>query len=264
MGYLWEDGDLAHWPEAIQFRSTTVTESDHSLRRAVHLVVVSDAHLLGPDDPEQQALGAMLDGLRCDVLVLLGDILHAGWTWDGQPHPRYQPFFAAVEAVVARGIEVRWVPGNHDFGVEPPGGVRLMGAHRIEVDGVGVLLAHGDEPDRDLGYRALSRVLRGPVFGALVHRLGPERGTRLLDRLAGPRHPADASPPEALVTAQRAWATGRLRADDVDLVVMGHSHVLGEVPLPGGAIVHTGAWYGLRSWLEIVDGERRLHGAPVP
>ena len=40
----------------------------------------------------------------------------------------------------------------------------------------------------------------------------------------------------------------------LDAVAMGHSHVLGEVSLPGGTLWHTGAWLGLRSWLDVVDG----------
>lgn len=227
---------------------------------SVHLVVVSDAHLLGPEDPEQVALCAFLDGLRCDRLVLLGDMLHAGWTWGG-PHPDHRPFFSALERVCARGVGVWWVPGNHDFGVQVPPAVQAAGAHVVDCDGRRLLLAHGDEPDRSVGYRALRGVLRSRVFAGLISGLGPDRGMALLRRMAGPRHPPEATPPRGLVTAQREWAARQLRDPGLDGVIMGHSHVLGEVALPGGTLWHTGAWLGLRSWLEVIDGQVRLHGA---
>ena len=223
----------------------------------MHLVVISDAHLMGPEDPEQIALCDFLETLVCDRLVLLGDVLHAGWTWGGA-HPDHQPFFSTLEQVLGRGIDVDWLAGNHDFGVRPPAGVRLREPHVVDCDGLRLLLAHGDEPDTTVGYRAVSAVLRGWPFGALVNALGPDRGMALLRRLAGPRHPVDAPAPEALVAAQRSWAAERLEDPQVDAVVMGHSHVLGEADLPGGTLFHTGAWYGLRSWLEVVDGTARL------
>jgi len=225
----------------------------------VHLVVVSDAHLLGPGDPEQVALCAFLDALRCDRLVLLGDLLHAGWTWDG-PHPDHRPFFSALAGVRGRGIEVCWVPGNHDFGVAMPAGVQRLDAHVVDCDGRRLLLAHGDEPDRSAGYRALTGALRSRAFSRLVSGLGPDHGMALLRRIAGPRHPPDAAASPALVAAQRDWAAQRLQDPQLDGVVMGHSHVLGQVALPGGTLWHTGAWLGLRSWLEVVDGDVRLHG----
>lgn len=223
----------------------------------MRLVVVSDAHLLGPEDPEQQAFCAWLRGLEADELVLLGDILHAGWSWAGQPHPRHAEVFVALEEVRTRGAEISLVPGNHDFGLRPEG-IAVHGVHRRRCDGTGLLLAHGDEPDRTLGYRGLSAVLRGRPFGALVDALGHERGTALLDRLAGARHGPEVAAPEALVAAQRAWAADALEDPDLDGVIMGHSHVLGEVSLPGGTLWHTGAWLGLRSWLDVVDGTARL------
>ncbi len=228
------------------------------LEEVVHLVVISDAHLLGPEDPEQIDLCDFLATVNCDRLVLLGDVFHAGWTWEGG-HPDHAPFFLAVEGVLERGIDVHWMAGNHDFGVRPPEGVTLRKTHVVVCNGLRFLLAHGDEPDTAVGYRALSTVLRSRPFGALIDGLGPERGMALLRRLAGPRHPVDAPAPEELVAAQRAWAAQRLEDPDLDGVIMGHSHVLGEVDLPGGTLWHTGAWYGLRSWLEVVDGVVRLH-----
>lgn len=224
----------------------------------MRLVVLSDAHLLGPDDPEQVALCALLRGLEADHLVLLGDILHAGWTWRGRPHPDHAPLFAALEQVLARGTEVSWVPGNHDFGVRPEVDLTVRPSFRVSCDGLHLLLAHGDEPEESTGYKALSAVLRGRAFGALVDGLGPRRGMALLQRLAGSRHGPEVSPPEPLVRAQRAWAATQLEDPALDAVAMGHSHVLGEVSLPGGTLWHTGAWLGYRSWLDVVDGVARL------
>ena len=47
------------------------------------------------------------------------------------------------------------------------------------------LLVHGDEADRRRGYRLTRRLVRGRPFAALIDALGPIRGQRALDALAG-------------------------------------------------------------------------------
>ena len=224
----------------------------------MRLVVVSDAHVLGPKDPVQIGLCAWLSAVEADHLVLLGDLLHAGWTWRGRPHSDHAGLFTAIEGLLGRGIQVSWVPGNHDFGVELDPRVHRADTLQLDCDGLRVLLAHGDEGDRSLRYWAIRHLLRGAPFGALVRGLGPEQGMRLLRRIAGGRHGPEVAAPAALVAAQRAWAAERLAGGEVDLVALGHSHVLGMVALPGGQLAHIGAWLGHRSWLEIEGGRPRL------
>ena len=46
---------------------------------------------------------------------------------------------------------------------------------------------------------------------------------------------------------------GRLQREDIDVLILGHSHAPGEVRLPGGTYVNTGSWTYADSTYVIVD-----------
>lgn len=222
----------------------------------MRIVVLSDAHLIGPEDPAQADLLAFLAHLQADRVVFGGDVFHAWWGWP-TVQPRYAPVVAAIAGLRDRGVAVTWIPGNHDFAVGPVLGplVEASAAFRATVGGRRWEVVHGDEGDRTVGYRLTRRLLRGRPFALAMRALGPARGEALLDRLAGASrdHGGPAAP---LVAGQRAWARGRLAT--CDAVALGHSHALGVVDDPAGAIVHLGDWGAQRSWLELTDAGATL------
>jgi UDP-2,3-diacylglucosamine pyrophosphatase LpxH len=205
---------------------------------------VSDAHLAGPDDPAQRAFLAFLRRLETDELVLGGDVFQHWWHFGDSPFPAYAE---VVEALARFRLVV--LPGNHDFtaprffarrGARTEGMLR-HGSVRINLD-------HGDGADTSAGYAAVSALLRGRPFGALVDALGPERGWAFLRRIAGS---GVVRPDPLLIEAQ-----ARLAATvDADVVVYGHTHA--PRMLPGPPIyVHSGAFPG--SWVVVDDGFPRL------
>jgi UDP-2,3-diacylglucosamine hydrolase len=221
----------------------------------MRVVMVSDVHLVDLDDPVQVSWVSWLDALEADELVLLGDIFHTWWGLWPELQPEYEPAIAALRRVRARGIAIRVVPGNHDFALGPffeeELAADIRGAHSADLAGHRFFLAHGDEVDRGLGYRAASAVLRGRVFRAMMGLIGPRRGTALLQRLAGSSR--DYSPdPGPLLQAQRDWARA-LHAKGAQIVVMGHLHCPGLECWDSGCFVQLGDWVESRTWLVVED-----------
>lgn len=210
----------------------------------MRVAILSDAHLGGPDDPAQALLGAVVETLEADHLVLGGDVFQHWWHFGGEPFPAYAP---VVDTLRRRGIPLTVLPGNHDFHA-PAFFAAALGARvpdadgyvRATWDGVRVLLHHGDRADTSFGYAAVSAVLRGRPFAALVDTLGPAGGWELLRRLAG-HGVVRENPP--LIAAQVALA-GRLlgEGEGADLVVFGHTHQAGVHVLPGGRYLNAGAF----------------------
>lgn len=213
----------------------------------MRIALLSDAHLGGPDDPNQQRLVRWLGRLEVDRVCLLGDIFQHWWHFGAAPFDAYAPVVDAL-----RRFPLTFVSGNHDFHAERFFRAEL-GARvgpRDHWDGLEVHLAHGDEVDRSLGYAALSRVLRGRPFRAFVDALGPARAWRFLGMLA---HPPAGSPDVTLVEAQQALAR-RILADGADLVVFGHTHAPGLYAWECGTYVNLGDWVRHHTWLLVEDG----------
>ncbi len=222
--------------------------------------MLSDAHLLGPEDPVQDRVVQWLDGLVTDHCYLLGDLFHFWWSFDDQVLPGFDPVLAALARLRERGIPLTVLRGNHDFRLGPVFtdhlGATVVDEVRVQLAGRRFLLVHGDQPDTTLGYRLTRAVLRSGAFDRLMRALGPEGARRLGHRLAGAsRHYGDE--PAPLLAAQQHWAAERL-AGDVDVVVMGHSHVLGTWELPGGVLFNLGDFARDRSWLAVTETGPRL------
>ena len=188
----------------------------------MRIVVLSDVHCAGTEDPVQGKFVQWLDDLVCDELWLLGDIFHWGWAFKGETQTPYEPVFQAFDRLIARKVSIVFVPGNHDFALADVFALRwgadVSGPGIRTVDDVKVFIAHGDEGDARFGYRCLRWVIRGAGFGHLMNLLGPVKGTQLLQVLAG-KVPSEA---ESVWPQIQSWLCGHLARADIAL--MGHVH----------------------------------------
>lgn len=229
----------------------------------MRVIVVSDAHLVGLADPNQHKMVRWLEALlevELDELILLGDIFHHWWGFPGVIATDYVPICAALLRAKASGIQIRFVPGNHDFAAgeffEKTLGAEISGPIALTLAGHRFYLAHGDEADASRRYQLTRGVLRGPVFAGVMRLLGPVYGMSLLRRLAGSSrdHMGDQQP---LLEAQRAWARPHLSAG-AQYVVMGHVHSPGTICLEEGTVVHLGDWVSHHTFLLIEDAQVEL------
>src|SRR5690349_15967399 len=119
----------------------------------MRVALLSDAHLQGPDDPNQQRLLRFLATLEVDRICLLGDIFQHWWHFGERPFPAYEPVVTAL-----RRFPLTFVPGNHDFHAaryfRDALGAEVAPVVTTRWDGLPVHLSHGDEVDASPGYRA--------------------------------------------------------------------------------------------------------------
>ena len=202
-------------------------------------LLLSDVHLRGLQDPNQDLLVRLLRAEDWGRVFVLGDLFHFWWGHDGQVSAQFVPVLAALHACAAAGCQVHFIPGNHDFavgaGLEKLG-IQVAQELRVHLAGHATLLAHGDQADLSLGYRGASRVLRSLPFAVLMRLLGPTRGAKLGSRLAAD-HEGGGS--ERILQAQKVWAETNF-GPGCRLVVCGHSHTPGLHKLSNGALLNLG------------------------
>ena len=187
----------------------------------MNVAIISDVHCRGASCPAQREFVAWLQSLQADALWLLGDIFHTGWDFGGREQSEYSEVYRALEGLSASGVELVFVPGNHDFAlagyIEKQIGATVSGPHVRTVDGTRVFLAHGDESDTRVGYRFVRIVLRSRLFCWFMRMLGVRFGTLLLRKLAG-----DAPRSGVVWDSTKTWL--KQKSLNADLVIVGHVH----------------------------------------
>jgi UDP-2,3-diacylglucosamine hydrolase len=221
-------------------------------------VFLSDVHAAGRSCPRQSAAIALLTRIRCDLLVLAGDVFQR-WAEDGRrPHPEVAPL---CEAILRAAPRLAFVPGNHDHAASGwfarVAGAQVGPSLLLELDGLRVRVSHGDEADTSRGYRALRALLRSRAADRLRDTLGAGAAWRLQAALD---HAPAGAPDPALVAAQRALAARVLASGDADVVVHGHTHAPGREALPGGVWLNLGDGVRHRTLGLVEDGRVALLG----
>ena len=156
--------------------------------RNYRAVFISDVHL-GTKGCQAELLLDFIRHIECESLYLVGDIvdgwkLRSGWHWP-QAH---NDVVQKILRMARKGVNVIYVPGNHDdrvrefVGVHFGGVVVVRDAIHETADGRRFLVLHGDEFDGvvqharwlafvgDYAYRAL--IAANTLFNRIRRRMG--------------------------------------------------------------------------------------------
>lgn len=161
----------------------------HSL--PLRSVFISDLHL-GSKNCHAAELAEFLEGLVCERLYLVGDILDLWWLREKRAAwgPAQNRVIAALTQLRRQGTALIYVPGNHDSPLRQMVGLSLprMSVHRRLVhrcaDGRRLLVTHGDEFDAVTRWRLRPR---RPLHRDL--ELAPSLSPKALHELASAHHP---------------------------------------------------------------------------
>ncbi|MBE9610306.1 UDP-2,3-diacylglucosamine diphosphatase [Chitinilyticum piscinae] len=137
---------------------------------------IADLHLSPADPATAQAFLRFLEGpvQGTDALYILGDLFDY-WLGDDQlDDPFYAAQAAALRALATRGVRIHFMPGNRDFlcsrrFATSAGLTILSDPCVIELDGLRLLLAHGDAYcTDDVAYQRFRRLIRSRLSRALL------------------------------------------------------------------------------------------------
>lgn len=226
-------------------------------------IFVADAHLSPgrADRMAQEALVAFLGqiGGRATSLFILGDLFEFWFEYRTVVPKHYLPVLLQLGRLVDAGVQVVYVPGNHDawlgetlertlgIAVTPP-------VHETNLDGRRALLAHGDTFDTSLGARLGRAMLRNRVDIVAFSLLHPDLGTSLARLVAGLSRKLQAGKcrPYLLAQARRQVELG------YDLVVLAHSHRAQCERIGRGWYMNVGQWRFARDYGIVENGLPRL------
>lgn len=230
------------------------------------LVVLSDLHLWGPEDPLYRGLLRFFDEklARGDKLFLVGDVFDLFVGNKTVFRERYNELIRAIRELGPRGIEIYYIEGNHDFQIE---GVFDDCPHvhlyadkiHFEWDGRKFLFCHGDRINwRDWGYQAFRAFTRNLFTQCIIEAIpGPlidKLGTTMSKASRGVHYEAN----DRVVTMFRNYACDQI-SHGYDFVIMGHSHHLDDMRFRvsghEGQYVNVGYPRKDRRYLELRTGQ---------
>ncbi len=122
-------------------------------KRRYRTIFISDVHL-GSRGARAEALARFLKQVRCEKLYLVGDIVDF-WRMSNKVFwPRaHNDVLRRLLKMSKNGVEIVYIPGNHDEGLRQYEGVdfggitlRLQDVHDL-ADGRRLLITHGDQYD---------------------------------------------------------------------------------------------------------------------
>lgn len=225
------------------------------------LFFVSDIHLsLTNSEDEEYKRKQLIDFLRHiseakGSLFIVGDLFDFWFEYKYVMPRAYFDVLTALYQVKSSGVDIYFVPGNHDFwtgdfaektiftDVYPEGSV-------FSVNGKKFLIVHGDGLlSRDGGYRALRWLFRNKVFVFFYRLLHPDLAYSIAKWISnkGDHTPHTDEYNDTVIQELTDYAQNHGN-NGVDFVIMGHYHQAKEVDLGNGSLVVLGDWLKFHSF----------------
>lgn len=247
-------------------------------------IFLSDAHLKGPDDAAHPKLIRFFDRLQgrgddggrsisadaliVDLLVIAGDFFDFWFRRGDAVYPGFQPLIDRIAVLKQQGVRICLCEGNHDFflGDYFTGrlGIEVYPEWaELEIDGLRVLVSHGDTVDRgNRKYLALRRLLRSR-FARALQRLLPLKLLWRLARLSSAMSKKmSGESQDRLAEIMHRFALGKFQ-EGYDAVILGHCHkpILREALYNGRpkTFATLGDWMANDSYLSYDDGRFSLN-----
>ncbi len=236
----------------------------------MYCIFLSDAHLRGKGDPNQERLVSFLDGLSTqhpvvpDILFLLGDIFDYWVSPGGFIDPFYIPLLNTVKQLSGKGVKIYYHIGNHDFFIKHTLKSMFEDIHVIEdgismqLDGIKCFITHGDMIDStDKKYRMLRWILRSR-FSRLLSELLPawlaRRVASNMSKRSREVWTVKRTMPESVIDAY----IGEKALQGFDVIISAHFHVpeIRESTFNGKKItyINAGNWFKDYSYVVFQDG----------
>jgi len=226
---------------------------------------LSDVHLFPEPEihPGRERFVSFLNTLHDSPepgeLWILGDLFDFWFEYRSVVPVGHEKTLSAMKRLSGAGWKIHFLPGNHDFWVgshfkrETGAEIHFDDNLILNLSGKRVLLAHGDGLGAgDNGYKIMKPILRSSVSRFLFSLLHPDLGIFLARRFSDTskrilRRDLDSIPQNLL-----NWTIDRFE-EDIDIIIMGHTHLDTVSKSEKGIYVSLGDWLTRFTYCHIRD-----------
>lgn len=193
--------------------------------------LVSDLHLPPKPSPLREGFLRWLAAAQADAqqVILLGDIFEA-WIGDDLGIDTYAEEVAALRALTAAGVDLRFMVGNRDFLLgdafcAATGARKLPDPCIVTLGGRPTLLSHGDQwCTDDRGYQRYRRVISRRGLQRLFLRLPRTWRQGIADRMRQQSREFTAEKNTTITDVSAETVVNAFKHAGVDRIIHGHTH----------------------------------------
>jgi len=238
--------------------------NDNSKTLNIHLNLnqqvyfISDAHA-GSSDVEVESkkekllcsfFDMLMDIPSPPLLYIVGDLFDFWFEYRHAIPTRYQKILGKLTLLQERGVEIRYVTGNHDFWMGDffPRELKIPvfhGIHSLIVGSKKIHISHGDGVlKEDTGYRVLKKILRNKWVIATYKLIHPDIGIPFAHWASSTsRNHGLRTPEQARKDDAEYFSYAKEQLDNgFDHVIIGHTHRPKAVSYNNKRYINLGDW----------------------
>ncbi len=194
---------------------------------------VSDLHIGSKSDPVYESFLSFLDQIKKDkpeMLFILGDLFEFLYGDGYYLSKKYSDLFLKLEELSILGTKIYYLYGNHDFNFTLPFNFieTASSIDQIKIGNRNCFIFHGDGLDpKDSKYRFLKFIVRSSFFKIVTNFIPYVVLYKLahLSSIISRNIGSSKMMNENRFLSYREYAFNKLYKSNIDLVVMGHTHV---------------------------------------
>jgi len=231
---------------------------------------ISDIHIgAGTEDTEHSKINKLFSFLNYiddpqNKLFIVGDLFDFWFEYKHAIPKNYFSIFYRLHKLIQNGVEIHFLPGNHDYWIvdffeNELGFIVHPDVLQLETQSKKLFLFHGDGIlKRDKGYRFLKRVFRNPINIKLYRWLHPDLGIPLAKLTS---HTSRQHINQHVIHAEEDYidfASNKFN-EGFDIVIIGHSHQPLIKNIDGKYLINLGDWLYHYTYGLLENGELSLN-----
>lgn len=234
------------------------------------IYIASDFHLKFKetieDKQRREKVLAFLDNLKnkADILVLNGDIFDLWFAWNSVIIKGYFPILVKLDELRKTGCRLIFIAGNHDFWfsgfLAKQLQMEIYQDHFQEnLNGINIYISHGDRyTTNDLRYKVFRTLIRNKFVMKMFAVFHPDLALWIGRKMSRSSRSKQVSPRLLQKREKGLLQFSQEKLKEVDLVIMGHSHLPKIEKMKYGIYANAGDWIINNSYIRIENKTIKL------
>ena len=182
------------------------------------------------------------------TLFIVGDLFDYWFEYKYFIPKNYFDILTKISQLKSKGIEINFIPGNHDFWINDFAYEELFSniypdGAKIYIENKKFLILHGDGIlKNDFRYRILKNIIRNKLFIFLFKLIHPDISYELAKFLSQKKHKNIKNDSIKKLKSELAIFAKKNLNNNIDFVLLGHYHLKDEINLESGKLILLGDW----------------------